>query len=79
MPLCNILINGLSNSVVNNLKKSRVQMEKYEDFRRKYLKEKKIIVQNEPYFDVIFHNKFNLVTELRRNELVQVLNIYVHC
>ena len=79
MPLCNILINGLSNSVVNNLKKSRVQMEKYEDFRRKYLKEKKIIAQNEPYFDVIFHNKFNLVTELRRNELVQVLNIYVHC
>ena len=54
-------------------------MEKYEDFRRKYLKEKKIIAQNEPYFDVIFHNKFNLVTELRRNELVQVLNIYVHC
>lgn len=79
MPLCNILINGLSNSVVNNLKKSRVQLEKYEDFRRKYLKEKKIIAQNEPYFDVIFHNKFNLVTELRRNELVQVLNIYVHC
>ena len=79
MPQCNILINGLSNSVVNNLKKSRVQLEKYEDFRRKYLKEKKIIAQNEPYFDVIFHNKFNLVTELRRNELVQVLNIYVHC
>ena len=79
MPLCNILINGLSNSVVNNLKKSRVQLEKYEDFRRKYLKEKKIIAQNEPYVDVIFHNKFNLVTELRRNELVQVLNIYVHC
>ena len=79
MPLCNILINGLSNSVVNNLKKSRVQLEKYEDFRRKYLKEKKIIAQNEPHFDVIFHNKFNLVTELRRNELVQVLNIYVHC
>ena len=57
MPLCNILIDALCNSVVNHIKKSSVQLQKQEDFRRRYieyLKKKKIIEQNEPHFDLFF-------------------------